>query len=427
MNAEDTATSPAPATAGVRHPDWARHATIYEVNLRQYTPEGSFAAFAAHLPRLAAMGVDILWLMPIQPIGRVHRKGTLGSGYSISDHRAVNPDFGSFDDFRRLVDAAHALGMRVILDWVANHTAWDHGWVRAHPEWYLKDAQGRIHSYVYDNGHALEHWTDVVGLDHRQPGMQRAMLDAMKFWVTEADVDGYRCDVAALVPLAFWERARAELEEIRPVFLLAEATGPQYHAAAFDMTYDWALLDVLKEAAVGRADADDLGAYLDKAARKFPRDAYRMTFTSNHDKNAWEGHDGEVFGPAFEVCAVLAATLPGMPLVYSGQEAGLDRRLAFFEKDTIDWQDGPRAALYARLLPLKHRRQALWNGADGAPVERLPTGDASVFAFRRVGPVDTVSVVVNLSAQPRRLDEALVATLPGVGITLGPWAWYICT
>ena len=260
-------------TRTLRHPDWARSATIYEVNLRQYTPEGTFKAFAAHLPRLAAMGVDILWLMPIQPIGVLNRKGPLGSGYSVSDYLAVNPDFGTLDDFRHLVDAIHAAGLRVILDWVANHTAWDHVWTRSHPEWYLKDAQGRLHSYVYDNGREREHWTDVVGLDHRQPAMQQAMLDAMKFWVQQQGVDGFRCDVAALVPLAFWERARAELEAIRPVFLLAEATGPQFHAAAFDMTYDWALLDVLKQVAAGQADADDLDAYLAKAAQKFPRDA----------------------------------------------------------------------------------------------------------------------------------------------------------
>lgn len=410
-----------PIASTVRHPEWSRSANIYEVNLRQYTPEGTFAAFEQHLPRLADMGVDILWLMPIQPIGQRERKGSLGSCYSVSDYRAVNPEFGTLDDLRRLVQAAHALGMRLIIDWVANHTAWDHVWVGEHPEWYLKDAQGRIHSYVYDNGKEREHWADVVGLDFAQPALHDAMIDAMRFWLVEAGIDGFRCDVAGLVPLPFWERARAEFEAIRPVFMLAEWSAPELHAHAFDMTYDWALHDTMRKIAGGEGDADTLARHLETAAAAFPRDAYRMSFTNNHDKNAWEGHDGEFFGEAFRLFAVLAATLPGMPLIYGGQEAGLDKRLKFFDKDPIDWKSFEHAGFYAGLLRLKHEHPALGNGASGAPLQRLATGSTQVFAFRRAAAGDAVTVVANLGASSQQVAvEGLAEPL-----VLGPWGWHI--
>jgi glycosidase len=408
-------------TAGVQHPRWAQRANIYEVNLRQFTPEGTFAAFERHLPRLCEMGVDILWLMPVQPVGVDNRKGSLGSAYSIRDYHAVNPDHGSLDDFKRLVRAAQGLGMHVILDWVANHTAWDHHWVRDHPDWYLKDAQGEIHSYVYDNGHELEHWTDVVGLDWRNPALWDGMTDAMKFWVTETGIDGYRCDVAGLVPTPFWERLRAELDAIKPVFMLAEWSDARLHERAFDMTYDWALQDVMKKIARGEGGPADLVAYLDQAAQTFPRDAYRMTFTSNHDKNTWEGHDVEVFGASFQACAVLAATLPGMPLVYGGQEAVLDKRLAFFDQDTIDWKGSALAGLYAGLLRLKHEHPALANGAAGAPAEMLACDNPAVFAFRRALAADVVRVAVNLSAQPQ---DVQIQGMDSVR-HLAPWGYCI--
>ncbi len=407
----------------VSHVDWSRQSNIYEVNIRQYTPEGTFTAFERHLPRLQAMGVDILWFMPIQPIGVKNRKGTLGSNYSVSDYVAVNPEFGTLDDFKRVVRAAHDAGMHVIIDWVANHTAWDHAWTREHPEWYLKDAKGEIHSYVYDNGHELEYWTDVVGLDYRQPAVWDGMIDALKYWVTEAGIDGFRCDVAGLVPTPFWERARAELDAIRPVFMLAEWSTPELHARAFDMTYDWSLHDAMKKLAKGSGEgaADAMATYVADANKAFPRDAYRMIFTTNHDKNAWEGHDGEVYGPAFKAFAVLAATLPGMPLIYSGQEAGLDRRLAFFEKDPIDWKGLELVPFYTGLLALKRGKRALANGAAGAPVERLHVDNPAVFGFRRRGADDAVTVIVNLSGAAQ---EAKVAELDAV-FGLQPWAYRI--
>jgi glycosidase len=405
----------------VRHVEWSRNAAIYEVNLRQFTPQGSFAAFESHLPRLQSLGVTILWLMPVQPVGVKNRRGTLGSGYSVSDHTAVNPDFGTLEQFKHLVRAVHAAGLHVIIDWVANHTAWDHHWVADHPDWYLKDAQGEIHSYVYNAGgvgHEPEHWTDVVGLDYRQPAVWDAMIAAMKFWLMETGIDGFRCDVADLVPITFWERARAELEVIKPVFMLAESARPELHARAFDMSYDWALHDVMKKIARGEGDADDLARYVEQSIDAYPADAYRMTFTTNHDKNAWEGHDLEVFGPPFKAFAVLAATLPGMPLIYGGQESVLDRRLAFFEKDPIPWKTFALAPFYSALLRLKRERRALWNGAAGGAAEVLPTGNQRLFAFRRRSGSDGLTVVVNLSGeeQPARVDGL------EVGARLSPWA-----
>lgn len=413
MNAAEAAT--------LAHPAWARNAVIYQVNLRQFTPEGTIAAFMSHLPRLAAMGVDILYLMPVQPIGLKNRKGTLGSSYAVADYLALNPEFGTMADFKALVHAAHDAGLRVIIDWVANHNAWDHVWVDAHADWYLKNADGEIHSYVYDNGHEPEAWTDVVGLDWGCPALWDAMQHALEFWVCETGIDGYRCDVAGLVPLAFWERARAALDAIKPVFLLAEWCAPELHARAFDASYDWALHDVMKRIAKGRGDARDLAAHLDGIARQWPADAWRMTFTSNHDKNAWDGHDDELFGPAFRAFAVLAATLPGIPLVYGGQEAGLDKRIAFFDRDPIDWKALALADFYAGLFTLKHRHPALAAGTAGAPLQRLAAPGDAVFAFRRELPGDCVSIVVNLSDQPQSLP---VDGISGI-VNLRPWGWLI--
>ncbi len=405
---------------GVRHVPWSRAANIYQVNLRQYTPEGTFNAFAAHLPRLRALGVDILWLMPIHPIGEKNRKGTLGSGYSVRDYLAVNPEFGSLDDFKRLVDVVHRHGMRLLIDWVANHTAWDHPWLTQHPEWYRKNAAGEIVSYHFDNGKEVEYWTDVVGLDYSQPALCDAMVDALVWWLRETDIDGYRCDVAGLLPTAFWERARAALDAVKPVFMLAEWSEPELHRHAFDMTYDWALYDTLSDIAAGRARAAALADWWTQRQALYPKHALRMLFTSNHDKNSWVGHDAERFGDGFEAFAVLAATLPGVPLVYGGQEAVLDRRLAFFEKDTVDWKSFGRSGFYADLLKLKHDHPALWNGEDGADLTLLPQPSPDVLAFVRARDGDHITVAVNLSGRPQpvALGDAAATTLPA-------WGWQV--
>ncbi|MBU6257865.1 MAG: DUF3459 domain-containing protein [Burkholderiales bacterium] len=416
---------PGPAPAASRaefvHVPWSRHASLYEINVRQFSAAGDFAGVETQLPRLAALGVGILWFMPIQPIGISHRKGRLGSYYSIRDYLAVNPDFGSLADFKRVVRRAHELGMHVILDWVANHTAWDHPWVTQHPDWYLKDARGGISGYVFhpDNGGPVEHWSDVVGLDYRRSELWPAMIGAMQWWLDEAGIDGFRCDAAHLVPTPFWEQARRRLERRRPLFMLAEADQPELHAHAFDMSYDWDLQRRLVDIAQGRADAATLRAWWARTRTLYPPDAYRMNFTTNHDQNSWNGSDAELYRslPAFKAMAVLAALLPGMALVYDGQEAFLDRRLAFFDRDPIAWKRYELAGFYTRLLQLRRHHPALGNGQYGGGLDIAETDNDAVFAFTRTRGPRSVAVAVNLSPQPQGYAAA-----GGTRRALAPWA-----
>lgn len=405
------------------HVAWSRQATIYEVNLRQYTPEGTIKAFAAQLPRLKAMGVDILWLMPVHPIGAKERKGTLGSYYASRDYLAVNPEFGTVDDLRTLVQQTHALGMKLILDWVPNHTAWDHPWVARHPDWYKKNAAGQIFPVTFGEGEHQEEWTDVVALDYTQPALRQAMIDAMAFWVRDVDVDGFRCDVAGLVPMPFWREARAALDRIKPVFMLAEWDAPELHDRAFDMTYDLGLFDAFKAMAKGQVGKSALVDLLTQPRQAYPADAYRMRYTANHDSNSWHGSDAELFGPSLRAFAVLAATLPGMPLLYGGQEGGFDKRLKFFEKDAIDWKDRPLAGFYTQLFRLKHEHPALAAGVDGGPLQIVELSHPTLFAFTREKGDDRVTVVVNLSGSRQSVTDH-----PVLGdVHLDAWGWRITT
>lgn len=389
------------------HADWSAGLSIYEVNVRAYSDEGTFGAFRAELPRLQEMGAGILWFMPIHPIGVENRLGSLGSPYSVRDYLDVNPEFGDLDEFRELVADIHGRGMFVIIDWVANHTAWDNDLTVEHPEWYVRDSQGR---FIQPPG---TNWTDVIELDYSNPELRGWMIDAMQFWVVDVGVDGFRCDAVSMVPRDFWEEAIAALKSTRSdLFLLAEADGPEWHAAGFDMTYGWGLYGfgagVLKRIADGTADADDLNAYVAEERRRFPAEAYRMYFTSNHDENAWHGTPSELFGPAADAFTVLTATFNGMPLVYNGQEAGLNARLKFFDKDEIDWSDLAASDLYGPLLRLKRENRALWNGGSGGSFTRIPTdGAGRVFAFLREKDGDRVLAVLNLS------DKARNVTLSG--------------
>lgn len=414
-----------PLTEGVtqvRHPAWTKTATIYEVNIRQYTPEGTFRAFEAHLPRLRRMGVDVLWIMPINPISKKLRKGTLGSYYAVSDYTAINPEFGTLADFQHLVKSAHRQGFKVMLDWVANHTGWDNVWVNQHPEWYLRNSAGELEGYNYTDVSTgkKEIWADVIGLDYSKPAVRQGMIEAMSYWVRTADIDGFRCDVAWTLPVEFWDEARARLDGIKSVFLLAEADTPEMHGRAFDMTYDWALGRKLVEVAKGKADARDLARLYTDPVRRYPAGAYRMTFTSNHDENSWHGTDRELYGDGADVMTVLAATLPGMPLVYSGQESGFDRRLKFFDKDQIDWGTYRRAPLYRYLLGLKKRHPALTNSHEPGNLELIENGNPKVFAFRRIAKGDRVTVIANLSSEPVR-----VAVAGGRPVSLRAWGWKI--
>ncbi|WP_157547488.1 alpha-amylase family glycosyl hydrolase [Hymenobacter sp. DG25A] len=392
----------------VRHPEWAAHATIYEVNLRQYTPEGTFRAFEEHLPRLAAMGVSIVWLMPIHPIGEVGRKGTLGSQYAVRDYFGVNPEFGTLDDLRHLVQTAHSLGLYVLLDWVANHTSWDNLLVEEHPDWYQRNAAGQLLPPVPD-------WTDVVALNYKSRELRRYMTDALLYWVREADIDGYRCDVAGLVPTDFWDEARLELDEVKPLFMLAEwdelypsgglswedfNSDTKLLENAFNMTFGLRLHYLLDHIAEDKQALSDIDIYLAAERAKYPPSVYLMHFTSNHDVNTWDGTEYERLGPLALAFAVLTVLVPGMPLVYSGQEAALNKRLAFFDKDHIDWRDFPLQDFYTRLLQLKRRHPALRNGDTTSQFQHLESAP-EVYAFiRQKGPA-AVLTVINRAAADR--------------------------
>ena len=382
----------------IEHPEWSRNAVIYQINTRQFTPEGTFAAAQEQLPRLRELGVDILWLMPVQPIGAVNRKGSLGSPYSIRDYYGVNPEFGDLDSLKSFIAAAHELGMYVILDWVANHTAWDNPLVEQHPEWFKRNAAGEFHSPAWTD------WSDVIQLEYSQPGLRAYMADAMKWWVSEVGMDGFRADVAGFVPLDFWEDVRAGLDAIRPVFMLAEWETRDLHARAFDMTYAWSWNDALHRIAVGKADVGALGIYHYTDENSWPEDGIRMLFTSNHDKNAWEGTQFELFGDALESAIVLSFVSKGMPLIYNGQEAGNPKRLAFFEKDPIEWREHPLNELFRRLIVLKKENPVLWNGRWGADMVQVANdAPAQVLSFVRAGETGQLFAAFNFSDEAREV------------------------
>jgi glycosidase len=387
-------------------PEWSYNKSIYEVNIRQYSESGTFNEFSKHLPRLKEMGVGIIWLMPIHPIGEKNRKGTLGSYYSVRDYKDVNPGFGTKKDFKSLVDKIHKMGMYVIIDWVANHTAWDHKWMNENPEFYTKDSLGNFTPPVPD-------WSDVVDLNYDNKELWTAMIDAIKFWVDEYDIDGYRCDVAGMVPIKFWIEARKELNKIKPVFVLAEWDTPEMHKA-FDMTYDWTLHNIVNGIEEGGRSVTDLIDHINLDNQKYPVNAFRMQFTSNHDENTWNGTVFERLGSAAELFAVFSFLIPDMPLIYSGQEAGLNKRLEFFEKDQIEWKEHEFTKIYSKLLHLKKNNEALFNGGNGGDLIFVDNTEASsVISFVRKKNKDKVLALFNLSNDKVDFeadDEALIGS-----------------
>ena len=419
----------------ISHPEWTKSATIYQINTRQFTGAGTFRAAEEHLPRLKTLGVDILWLMPIHEIGKKNRKGSLGSPYSVKDYYSVNPEFGNLEDLRHFVTRAHELGMHVIIDWVANHTAWDCNLVEEHPEWYIRDWKGDFRPTPWWD------WPDIIELDYRQPALRRYMTEALKYWVAEADIDGYRCDVAGFVPTDFWNQVRRELDVIKPVFMLAEWESRDLHAEAFDMTYSWSWYDAVHQITMGRWALDALFVYYSWNEKAFPADSLRMLFVTNHDKNAWEGTEFEQFGAGLEPAIVLSVVSQGMPLIYSGQEAGNARRLNFFERDPIEWREHPIGDLYKRLFALKKANTALWNGQWGATMIYVPnSAPARVFSFVRHNSRDKVFAVINFSDRPQTVTfretlyhgkyvdyfgQTSVELLDSSQVSLGPWGYRI--
>ncbi len=385
-------TVPVEKTEGVNHPEWLKDATLYEVNIRQYTPEGTFAAFSEHLETLSDLGVDIIWLMPINPIGEKNRKGLLGSYYSVKDYYDVNPEFGTMEDFKSMVAKAHEMNIKVIIDWVPNHSSWDNSLTVEHPEYYMKDSTG--------NFKPLFDWTDVIQFDYDQPGLRQYMIDALKFWITETDIDGFRFDVAHMIPVSFWNTVRPALYEVKEVFMLAESDQPALNKEAFDATYDWKLHHIMNQVAQGKMDVSNIDmhfAYVDTA---YPPNSILMEFTSNHDENSWNGTEYERLGDAVKTFAVFTYTIPGMPLIYNGQEVCMKKRLRFFERDTIDWVECEMREFYTTLNNMKADNEALFAGSDGGSMNRINgNDDKRVFAFTRESERNKLFVVLNFSAE----------------------------
>ena len=357
--------------------DWAHHTNIYEVNIRQYTEEGTLNAFAEHLPRLKDMGVHTLWFMPLQPIGKVHRKGTLGSYYSISDYISLNPEYGLFTDFKLLVEQAHGLEMKVIIDWVANHTSWDHVWTQTHPEFFSKNEYGDFRPPYPD-------WSDVIHLNYENKNLWDAMVSDMEFWVNNFNIDGFRCDMAHLVPLDFWKYARTELDKVKKLFWLAETEEPHYHEA-FDASYTWEFLHAMESYWKRETSIHGLDAVLQRYNNSFPKNAIRMFFTSNHDENSHSGSEYERMGHAAKAFAVLCTTWNGIPLIYSGQELPNSHRLKFFEKDPIVWSGNfGLHSFYKTLLQLHSYHPALRAGDENANTYRvLTSANEQIFSYLR--------------------------------------------
>lgn len=430
-------------SAVVSAPDWARNATIYEVNTRQFSAAGTFNAVQAQLPRLKELGADIIWLMPIYPISQKNKKGTLGSPYAVADYKAVNPAYGTMADFKALVRRAHALGLRVILDWVPNHTGWDHPWITQHPDWYTR-VNGRMTAPIDPKTGKATDWTDVVDLNYDNPDLRKAMIEAMRFWVTEGDIDGYRCDVAGFVPNDFWAELRPQLDQIKPVFMLAEwEDEPDQFKTCFNMNYGWSMFTMMKAVAQANWSATRIDSLRDANQKRFPAGYYQMLYTQNHDQNAWNGTLTETFGAGADAFIVLSSTLEGMPLVYNGMESNLDKRLAFFEKDSIPWGNYAKSNFFKTLLTLKHRNRALWNGSAGGNAIKIPTdNDDRVYAFYRQRDNDRVIVIINLGAQPQNVrlsgdgyegtymevfSRQATAVKPDMMVSLRPWEFRVLT
>jgi glycosidase len=384
----------------ITSPEWIKNLTIYEVNLRQFTKGGTFKDFVEHLPHLKELGVGILWFMPIQPIGEMNRKGTLGSYYSIRNYIEVNPEFGTLDEFKYLVKRIHDLGMFVIIDWVANHTSWDHHWTKDFPDFYDQDENGNFKP-------PFPEWEDVIHLNYSNPALWHEMISQMEFWVREANIDGFRCDMAHLVPTVFWNHARYELDKVKPMFMLAESENHDLLEFAFDTIYNWKLLHGLNDLAAGKINANDLMKIAKNGNEYLPEGASELNFTCNHDENSWQGSAIERLHYFLEPLTVLTFTLPGIPLIYSGQEAGNYRRLKFFDKDEIDWKVDKMTGLYQKIINLKKRNKALWTEQE-AGFQIIETDHPDkIAAFRRYCSGDELIVITNLSKEELQVKVKL--------------------
>lgn len=385
-------------------PPWSHDIVLYELNVRQFSEEGSFSAVEQRVDELAALGVDVIWFMPIHPIGELNRKGPLGSYYSVRDFREVNPEFGDMNDFRSLVSSIHQAGMYLMMDWVPNHSAWDNHLAEEQPGWYVRDSTGGFVS-PYD-------WTDVIQFDWSNEGLQEYMLDALLFWVEELDVDGFRVDHPHVTPADFWLEARLEMEKIKPVLMLAENEDRvEFLDKGFDINYSWELHHLMNRVAQGQEKAEVLRRTLEEDLERYPDYAGRLRFITNHDENSWAGTIEERMGEAHEAFAVFMYTIPGVPLIYNGQEAGLNKRLEFFDRDPIEWQDSYLRDFYHSLNRLKEDNEALHNGSYGGSYAAMDiSGDEDVYGYIREKGDNTIISIINFDE-----EEAAFTVNTGTG------------
>ncbi|OIQ17619.1 MAG: alpha-amlyase [Flavobacterium sp. MedPE-SWcel] len=431
---------------------------IYEANIRQYSPEGTFAAFTKDIPQLKKLGVKVLWVMPIYPVSMKNRKATgelsvedikdpkerekyLGSYYAISDYTAINPDMGTLEDFQELVKTAHDNDIYVILDWVANHTGWDHEWITEHPEYYYKNADGEVTDPLNPETGESHGWTDVAHLDYTSKELYEPMTKEMLYWVKEQNIDGFRCDVADNVPTAFWEYAIPKLRDVKPIFMLAESEKDYLlKDNLFDMGYGWEAHHIMNDIAKGNKSVRDWDNYITKKDSVFEADDILMYFTSNHDENSWNGTEYERMGDAAETFAALTYMIEGMPLIYSGQEYDFDRRLKFFEKDSITKEKKKMYAVYEKFALLKNNNTALNGGKDAASYTRIATSDdTNIYAISREKDESKVWYIANLSDSGRTItlpiEGEFTNYMTGEKITLAKnqmhelkaWQYYILT
>lgn len=416
------------------HPEWTRDAVIYQINTRQFSAEGTFHRVIDELPRLKELGVDILWFMPIHPIGELNRKGTLGSPYSVKDYYGINPEFGTLHDFRTLVDAAHSQGFYVILDWVANHTSWDNHLLVEHPDWYERNWRGEPHPTPWTD------WSDIIDLNFESEELRRYMGAAMRYWVEDVGVDGFRVDVAGFVPLDFWETVRRDLESVKPVFMLAEWQQRDLHRLAFDASYGWAWKEAAHDIARGDSDAGRMTGYYADLISTWPQDAMRMLYTSNHDQNSWDGTAHHIFGESLETFMALSFISEGIPSIYNGQEAGLNKQLEFFEKDAIEWRNHPHREWITKLIDVKTQNPTLHNGEWGGRTEPVTTNNPrQMLSFVRGQGSDRILALFNLSSSSASMslkggavegvwcdimDGRQQRLSIGSSLSFEPWGWY---
>jgi glycosidase len=415
---------------------WVKGTNVYEVNLRQYTQEGDLKSFMSHMPRLRDMGVETLWFMPVTPISHKNRKGTLGSYYACSDYTSVNPEFGDLDDFKAVVAEAHRLGMRVVIDWVANHTGWDHRWTTEHPDFYKRNAEG-----AFFDAHG---WDDVIDLDYGNPRLREAMIDSMRFWVEGCDIDGFRCDMAMLTPADFWHEARTAIDRVKPLFWLAELDpwDHTHYMEVFDSAYTWRWMHASRhffQPHEGHRDPSRLRQVLDHYRHLQPSSMLPAWFTSNHDENSWNGTEYEKYGPMALPLAVFACTWKGIPLLYSGQELPNHKRLAFFDRDPISWDRQPELnGIYQRLFSIRATHPAI---AEGEVEWAETSHDHRLLAFLRRTETRNLLVILNLNDFPtgpveilnRRPPVTMTEMFTGMvspphawpATTLGPWGYQV--